>query len=179
MKNLPNGISLLRIFLSVLLLFLEPFSNTFWIVYFVCGFSDMIDGYLARKYNLQSQLGEKLDSIADTAFIVVMAVVLVPELSIPMGICIWIVMIAMIRVASLLVGYYKFYEYVSLHTYANKATGLLLFGAPFFIDKTNIYLLGGIICTIASLSAIEELVIQITSKEMSRNVKGIIGQKRN
>ncbi|MNE53828.1 hypothetical protein D3C80_1485760 [compost metagenome] len=87
-------------------------------------------------------------------------------------------MIAIIRIASLLVGYYKFYEYVSLHTYANKATGLLLFGAPFFIDKINIYILGAILCTIASLSAIEELFIQIRSTELSRNVKSIIGQKR-
>ncbi|MNM72091.1 CDP-diacylglycerol--glycerol-3-phosphate 3-phosphatidyltransferase [compost metagenome] len=177
MTNLPNAISIVRILLSVLLLFIEPFSHTFWIVYFVCGFSDMIDGYIARKLDLTSKLGEKLDSIADTALVVVVAVVLIPELSIPTGICIWIIMIAVIRVVSLLVGYYKFYEYVSLHTYANKVTGLLLFLAPFFIDKINIYVLGGIICTIASLSAIEELVIQITSKELSRNVKGVLWKK--
>ncbi|MNO49863.1 CDP-diacylglycerol--glycerol-3-phosphate 3-phosphatidyltransferase [compost metagenome] len=179
MKNLPNAITITRILLSLVLLLIEPMSNTFWIVYFLCGFSDMIDGYLARKLNLQSQLGEKLDSLADTVLVVVMAAVLIPELSISIEICIWIVMIAIIRMASLLIGYYKFHAYVSLHTYANKATGLLLFGAPFFIDKINIYILGAILCTIASLSAIEELVIQIRSSELSRNVTSIIGKKRD
>lgn len=177
MKNIPNSISILRVLLSVFLLFVKPFSITFWVVYFMCGFSDMIDGYLARKFNLTSQLGEKLDSIADMVLVVVMIVVLVPILSISIGIYIWIAVIGVIRVAALLVGFYKYYAFASLHTYANKVTGLLLFGVPFFLDWININILGVIICTVASLSAIEELIVQITSKELSRNVKSILAKK--
>ncbi|MFD3260757.1 CDP-alcohol phosphatidyltransferase family protein [Paenibacillus lentus] len=177
MKNIPNSISILRLLLSVFLLFVKPFSITLWVVYFICGFSDMIDGYLARKFNLTSQLGEKLDSIADMVLVVVMIVVLVPILSISIGIYIWIAVIGVIRVAALLVGFYKYCSFASLHTYANKVTGLLLFGVPFFLDWININILGVIMCTVASLSAIEELIVQITSKELSRNVKSILAKK--
>ncbi|MNN22166.1 CDP-diacylglycerol--glycerol-3-phosphate 3-phosphatidyltransferase [compost metagenome] len=177
MKSIPNIISVTRILLSVFLLFIQPFSSTFWAIYFICGFSDMVDGYLARKLSLTSRLGEKLDSIADMVLIAVVMAILVPVLSIPVGIGIWIIMILVVRVASLLVGFYKYYAFVSLHTYANKVTGLLLFIAPYFLDKLHIHVLGGIICTVASLSAIEELVLQATSKEASRNVKSIFVRK--
>ena len=38
--------------------------------YFVAGLTDYLDGYLARKYNAESQLGEILDPIADKILIV-------------------------------------------------------------------------------------------------------------
>ena len=46
MKYLPNALTLLRIVLCVPLLFMRPFSVWFFVLYTICGVSDMLDGYL-------------------------------------------------------------------------------------------------------------------------------------
>jgi CDP-diacylglycerol--glycerol-3-phosphate 3-phosphatidyltransferase len=176
MKNIPNTITALRILLSAILLFLKPFSTLFLVVYSTCGLSDIIDGYLARKTNLASRLGAILDSIADIVFISAAAVTLLPSVFIPLGIIIWIILIAIIRIVSLLVGYYKYHTFTALHTYTNKAAGILLFCFPYLYNFISIKYLSLIICAIASISSVEELIIQITSKELSRDIKGIFAK---
>ena len=41
-----------------------------FLLFFLAGFTDYLDGYLARKYNATSQLGEILDPIADKMLII-------------------------------------------------------------------------------------------------------------
>lgn len=179
MKNIPNIISVARILLSPILFFLKPYSPVFWIVYSICGISDMIDGYIARKTDSTSKFGTVLDSIADFVFLVAVFVILLPTIKIPMNIVIWILLIALVRIVSLLVAYFKFHAFASLHTYANKATGLTMFCFPYlsnFFD-INILVCLSLICTVASLSAIEELIILITSKKLSRNIIGIFAKR--
>lgn len=173
MKSIPNIISVLRILLSPILFFLKPFSLLFWIIYSICGFSDIIDGYIARKTNSTSRLGTILDSIADIVFMGAVIVSILPTILFPMGILIWIILIAFVRIVSLLVAYCKYHSFVILHTYANKAAGFLLFCFPYLYNFIDIITLGCLICTIATLSAIEELIIYLTSKELSRNITGI------
>ncbi|MEL0280759.1 MAG: CDP-diacylglycerol--glycerol-3-phosphate 3-phosphatidyltransferase, partial [Gammaproteobacteria bacterium] len=46
--------------------------NSYWIalvLFFIAGITDYFDGYLARKYNAVSQIGEILDPIADKILI--------------------------------------------------------------------------------------------------------------
>lgn len=74
MKNVPNEITIFRILLSISLFFIKPFSSLFLVIYLLCGFSDMIDGYIARKMNATSKLGAILDSIADVVFIISAAI---------------------------------------------------------------------------------------------------------
>lgn len=176
MKNIPNIISTLRILLSVILFFLKPLTPLFWLVYSICGFSDIIDGYIARRTNSTSKLGSILDSIADITFISVMIIDLLPILVLPIEIVIWILLIAFVRIISLFVVYFKYQTFAILHTYANKATGLLLFCCPYLYMFIKINTIGCIMCSIASISAIEELLINITSKKLSRNIPGIFAK---
>lgn len=176
MKNIPNTISVLRILLSAILLFLKPFSPLFWVIYSTCGLSDIIDGYIARKTNSTSELGTLLDSIGDIIFMSASIVVLLPVIWIPTGILIWIVLIVFVRIVSLLAAYYKYHTFAILHTYSNKATGFLLFCFTFLYNAININILGCIICITASISAIEELMIHITSRKLSRNTIGIFSK---
>ena len=67
-KNLPNIISCLRIAGTVCLLLMEPLSALFLVIYTFTGLSDVLDGAIARKYGTTSELGAKLDSIADLLF---------------------------------------------------------------------------------------------------------------
>jgi CDP-diacylglycerol--glycerol-3-phosphate 3-phosphatidyltransferase len=173
MKSIPNAITVLRILLSVILLFLKPLTLLFLLIYSICGFTDIIDGYIARKTNADSSFGSKIDSIADIIFISAVIVAFIPVLVIPNGILIWIILIAFVRIASFWVVYFKYHTFAILHTYANKVTGLILFCFPYLYRLVDINILGWVMCIIASMSAIEELVINITSKELLRNVSGI------
>ena len=73
MKYFINILTLSRIFLAgVIFLLLTRPEGYFlaFILFFVAGITDYFDGYLARKYNLTSQIGEILDPIADKILIV-------------------------------------------------------------------------------------------------------------
>lgn len=72
MTNLINLITITRIILAPVILFFLMSTNylicTF--LFFLAGLTDYLDGYLARKYNSESQLGEIIDPIADKILIV-------------------------------------------------------------------------------------------------------------
>lgn len=173
MKQIPNILCILRICLSVSLLFVEPFSGLFLAFYLLCGFSDMIDGTIARKTNSASEFGARLDSIADVIFMAVLVYILVPVMKVSWRIWIFIAVIAVIRLASLLITYFKFRKIAMLHTYANKAAGFALFCFPALYSFVNPDILAAAVCTVVCFSAVEELLIQIQAKELNRDVKGI------
>ena len=64
---IPNAISLMRIALIAPILVLAVQGEFAWslVLFFVAGFSDGVDGYMARRFNWNSRLGGVLDPIAD------------------------------------------------------------------------------------------------------------------
>jgi len=69
---LINILTLSRILLAALIFILLMSPDTyFWalLLFFIAGITDYFDGYLARKYDAVSQLGEILDPIADKILI--------------------------------------------------------------------------------------------------------------
>ena len=72
MTTLINILTLLRIFLAAIIFVLLISPNGYFlalVLFFLAGVTDYFDGYLARKYNAVSQLGEILDPIADKILI--------------------------------------------------------------------------------------------------------------
>lgn len=173
MKNIPNIITVFRIAASLILLLLRPFTAIFSLVYILGGLSDLLDGYIARKTKTVSKLGARLDSAADFIMIAVLFVKFVPVIWIPPVVCIWILMIAIIRFLSLLIVAVKFRTFAMLHTYSNKAAGLLLFFLPLLYGKMDIVILSAVICSIAGISALEEMVIHLTSARLDEDRKGL------
>ena len=68
-----NLITVSRIVFGAIIFVLLTRTEMYWyafILFFIASITDYFDGYLARKYNLVSQLGEILDPIADKILIV-------------------------------------------------------------------------------------------------------------
>lgn len=178
-KNVPNIITFLRIILCVPLYIVSPLSPIFAVIYSACGVSDILDGFIARETGASSKFGAVLDSIADFIVVCVILVKLIPIIEIPYRIIAWIIGIAVIRLTSLAVGYYRYRAFAFLHTYANKITGVLLFCFPLafsFFGTADTLIC--IVCIVASISAVEELAINIISKKLDLNIKSIIAERK-
>ena len=70
---LINTLTLMRIFISITIfafLMLNNFYLVAFILFCIAGLSDYFDGYLARRYDATSQIGEILDPIADKILII-------------------------------------------------------------------------------------------------------------
>ncbi|MCL2105893.1 MAG: CDP-alcohol phosphatidyltransferase family protein [Oscillospiraceae bacterium] len=67
-KHIPNILSATRIPLSLALPFITRYPWLFLSVYGAAGLTDVLDGFLARRYKWFSKFGAQLDSIADVIF---------------------------------------------------------------------------------------------------------------
>ncbi|MGN1014392.1 MAG: CDP-alcohol phosphatidyltransferase family protein [Butyricicoccus sp.] len=156
MKYFANIITIARLIAAPMLLFTEPLLPPFYALFLFCGITDMLDGAVARKTHSESKLGAVLDSIADIVFVIVCLITLLPMITFPFFLWIWIGIIALIRVINLVSGYLYHLKLVMLHTYANKATGLLLFLLPFTLGFVRIDYPAVLVCIMATFAAIQE-----------------------
>ena len=164
-KHLANILTSCRILGSISLLFFPAFSAAFYITYLFCGFSDMIDGTIARKTNSTGKFGSQLDTIADFFFVVASSVKLLPVIHIPGWLWIWGGVIAVIKISNIIWGSVSKKQFISLHTTMNKVTGLFLFLFPLTISFVESKYIAIAVCSIATLSAIQEGFYVITDSE--------------
>ncbi len=155
-KYIANIITSCRIIGSVLLLSFPAFSLEFYIIYIICGFSDMIDGTIARKTNSTSEFGSKMDTVSDIVFVIATLIKVLPTIHISGWLWIWGGVIAIIKIGNIIWGYVSKKQFVSLHTIMNKVTGLLLFLLPLTISFVELKYTAAFTCSIATFSAIQE-----------------------
>lgn len=170
-----NNITIVRMIGAICLLFLRPMSNPFYIIYFITGLTDVLDGWIARKTGTTSELGAKLDSLADILFYTIMMILFLPILSERLPVRIWYVIVAIIiiRLLAYAIAAIKYKCFASLHTWLNKLTGLGVFLLPFILKFSSGIIYSWIICGLAFLSSFEELVIHIIGKGRIINTKSI------
>ena len=164
-KHIANILTGCRIFGSILLLFFPAFSAAFYIIYLFCGFSDMIDGTIARKTNSADKFGSQLDTMADLIFVAASLFKLLPAIPIPQWLWIWGGVIAVIKISNIIWGYVSKKQLLSLHTTMNKVTGLLLFLLPLTIPFWELQYTAIAVCSVATFSAIQEGVYVIGDRE--------------
>lgn len=154
--RIANLITGTRILCSVVLLFCPAFSPPFYVLYFVAGLTDMIDGPVARKIGTVNKLDAKLDIAADIVFVAVCLWKLLPSLAVPLWLWIWIVLIALIKMINIISGYVIQKKYVANHTVMNKVTGILLFVLPLTLPVVELKYSALLVCTVATFAAIQE-----------------------
>lgn len=162
-KNIPNLITTFRLIGTVLLLFWQPLSKEFYVVYAFLGVSDVLDGWTARKLKVESAFGAKLDSIADLLFYTVMMIRIFPILWEALPKSIWIVVgvILIIRIISYAVTAIRDKEFASMHTAMNKMTGFCVFLLPYSFLTPCFFPYSVVVCAMALVASIQELQIHL------------------
>ena len=164
-KHIANILTGSRILGSILLLFFPAFSLEFYIIYLLCGFSDMIDGTIARKTHSVGELSAKMDTTADFVFVTASLVKLLPTLYIPRWLWMWGGVIAIIKIGNIILGYVLKKRFISPHTIMNKITGLLLFLLPLTIPLLELKYTAAVVCSVATFSAIQEGIYAMADRE--------------
>ena len=155
-KQIANIITSCRILGSIGLLFCPVFSDGFYVLYLFCGLTDMVDGSIARKTGAVSSFGARLDTVADFLFVIASFVKLVPVIRIPAWIWVWAAVIAVVKLVNLVWGSTQMKQMPSLHTIANKATGLCLFLLSLTMSFVDLRYTAPVVCAIATIAAIQE-----------------------
>ena len=70
--NLPNLITLGRILLVPVIIWAITSGQmaVAFVLFFIAGVSDAVDGFLAKRFNMQSEIGALLDPLADKCLLV-------------------------------------------------------------------------------------------------------------
>ena len=164
-KHIANIITGSRIAFSLPLLFIPLTSAWFYVLYLLCGISDMIDGTVARKTKCASEFGARLDTVSDFVFMTVALIRFVPHLNIPVWLWIWIGIVAMIKIVNIVLGFVRTKKLISPHTVLNKVTGLLLFRLPVTISFVDLAYTLPIVCAVATVAAFHEVYDTYSEKK--------------
>jgi len=156
MKRIPNLLSASRIVLCLPLLMVDAMTVPFWVLYLIAGSTDMLDGFLARRWGVESKFGAKLDSLADFIFVLVVGYKLFPLLKLPAALWMMIGLIAMVKTVNAISSYVVRHRIEFLHTKANKLTGFLLFLSVMTIEQSYFIPVAWAIACIALFAAIRE-----------------------
>ena len=179
-----NGITLYRTIAApflLVLLFTKQYDIFKWLLA-VSFFTDLIDGYLARKFKVTSILGTKLDSIGDdlTVLVGLVALFVLKFTFIKQHIIIFIILLVLF----LLQTTYAFIRYkkmTNFHTYLAKIAAILqgIFLILVFFTEEPILILFYAATIITMLELAEEIILVNLLPQWQANVKGVYWVLKN
>ena len=182
MKHVPNTLSGLRCILSISLLFLAKSPLVFTAVYVIAGITDYLDGKIARKYNVESALGAKLEAIGDSLLFggAFASILFFADIDFGTG---WELLIKIIplviailyKLVNVAVTHKRFDQWNMMHTRLNKSVfGSLFFVAPviMFMGEFNFWIVI-IVSAAMILACLEETITLFKIEEYDVNCEGI------
>lgn len=176
MAYIPNILSSLRIVIAPLLLYFawNGEKKIFLVLLVISLLSDAVDGFIARRFDLSTKLGARLDSIGDMATYLVVpfcAWWLWPEIlkkEAP-----FVITAIAAYLLPLAAGLLKFRNITSYHTYGAKISAVLISIALPFLFFTDFAWIFRIAAVFQAFVALEEILITIHLPELRSNVKSI------
>ncbi|HOO74394.1 MAG: CDP-alcohol phosphatidyltransferase family protein [Thermotogae bacterium] len=179
MNKIANLITFSRIIFILLMFFTKNNTLIFISLYIIACFTDIADGYIARKYSLTSSFGQKFDSFADMILFgstLYFMFYFSPEKA--KNFLIPITVIFFIRIFNMVYAGFKFKKFLVYHTYLNKFTGIL-YGVlfPFFIIfKLSPFFVWPLII-VAFTASSEESFILFFRNIKDADYKGLLSEK--
>ena len=165
-KHLANIITGSRIIFSLHLLPIPLSSPWFYMLYLFCGFTDMIDGTIARKMGTVSKFGARLDTVSDFVFMFVCGLKILPVLYIPMQLWTWITVIAFIKIFNIAIVFVGKKKIISIHSTLNKITGFALFLLPLSLTWVETTYSVATMCALSTIAVTQELYFVIKGQDV-------------
>ena len=175
---LINSITLYRIITAPLLVYLLFINELDWFKWLlgVSFFTDLIDGELARSYQVTSVLGTRLDSIGDDLTVLV-AIFGLWYLNADFLLQEWTVLVPLVFLFLFQMGsaLFRYGKITSFHTYLAKLAALTqgVFLLSYFFLGTVQYALFYAAVVITSIELLEEIILVYSLPEWESNVKGL------
>ena len=160
-KHIANIVSLSRVAGAIALFFFSSITKPFLAIYIFCGITDLIDGPIARKTNSTSPLGATLDTVGDVATYLALTKVLAMRKLVPGWILIWIISAGVVFGIDAVISKIRLKKFYLPHTWLGKIFGGSVFVLPIAMQFMEGYIWMSVICTIASIHAIELLYTQL------------------
>lgn len=143
-----------------MMLFVPAFSGWFRFLYLLGGFTDTIDGTVARKLGMAIEFGAKFDTLADFVFASAAFIKLLPAIQLPEWVLIWTGSLLLLKILNIALGFLKHHRFVPIHSVLNKCCGAVVFFTPLFlgagIPECFSELLLFLVCMFASAGALQE-----------------------
>ncbi len=175
--TIPNILSLYRLFVFpfTMLMIILKLELLFSIFLVISLNTDVWDGWIARRFNQQTAIGARIDSLAGIGvYFAALTGIIVFKLD-EIGADSWLFFVFVsCYIIVILSPLIKFGKIQSFHLYSVKVGGYLqgiFFILLFFIDYVPIYFY--FMVNISLLSFIESLVIQSIIPEMRSDLKGL------
>ncbi len=175
--TVPNILGFYRFlaFPFILWFVLSGWETLFAIFLTINLLTDVADGFIARRYNMETEFGARLDSMADnlTYLLAFLGIYFFKLDDFMPHITSFLVFMGMIF-STIILSLIKFKRFSSLHLYSFKIGGyiqgaffILLFTVGFITPFYYLMVIWGI------LAAIEHITIQLIIPEMRSNAKGL------
>ncbi|OUR64535.1 CDP-alcohol phosphatidyltransferase [Methylophaga sp. 42_25_T18] len=176
LNTLPNLLTCSRFILAPILLWLawQGYETAFFIVLAITFLTDVLDGFTARLLNQSSELGARLDTLADLVVYTILAIsvwwlwpdIIQREIT-------YVLLVIGSYISPILIGFIKFHTLTSYHTWLVKLAVVLL-GLSFFIlfifDLAWPFHVAALVC---ALAAIEEIAISFSSDEIQSDIPSL------
>jgi cardiolipin synthase (CMP-forming) len=181
--TVPNILSFYRLIsFPVVLYFILANKETIFVILLIINLiTDFFDGFIARRFNMQTDFGAKLDSLADDAtYFLAFIGLFVFKFNefIPYKISTLSFLVS--YMITILISLIKFKAMPGLHLYSSKL-GAVLQGSFFFVlfifGFSPIFYYVMILLGIASF--VEQIIILIIVKEMNPSYKGLYWVLKN
>lgn len=179
--NIPNLLSLYRLLSVPFLLYIAILDKeTLFFYWFLFNlFTDALDGFIARKFNMQTRLGAKFDSLADFFMYLLAMFALLHfkwEELYPIRYSFYIIIFYYVFIDFFSI--IKFNQISSLHLISSKINGVvqsLFFLLIFTIGMIEPYY--WIMFILATFSFFENMYFLIRLKQMKSNLKSVFWKK--
>lgn len=175
--NIPNILSLYRLasFPLVLFLLIMGFETIFAILLCINLVTDILDGWIARVFHMKTEIGAKLDSIADmgTYVLAILGIFIFKYSNFDPYMSSFIPFVSLFLFSHIL-SIIKFKQLPSLHLYSWKIGGYIQGVFFFVLFAIDFYLPFYILMVSWGIAAfIEHIIIQLIIPEMQSNAKGL------